>query len=285
MALPTTGTIGHAEIMAEFEKTGKFDLSADGAPLIDKSPSTLINESDFYGASAKAPDEGGLGDPSYMCFQRPWENPTNNYTFKTQTALSPCGWHTQCYGGNNQASKRYHWGWRMYMYVFHGKSYNWSYDMEYSLENRNQWQSSLKILIARLGINAPIGDNQYVGASPSQDTIGQFGTSGLWHGQDAKTKSDSVIFDADANYYQTNGYLKYINSAAKCEMHDGGSEYTGYFPGNGRITETFVANSKLRGGVSGDKAEPFLYALASSQLYSSTKYPTLKAYKMVITPR
>jgi hypothetical protein len=51
MPLPSTGTIGHAEIMAEFEKTGKFDLSADGAALIDKTTGQIINESDFYGAS------------------------------------------------------------------------------------------------------------------------------------------------------------------------------------------------------------------------------------------
>ena len=52
MPLPTTGTIKHSQIMGEFGHTGAFKLSADGASLIGKSPSTLIKESDFYGASA-----------------------------------------------------------------------------------------------------------------------------------------------------------------------------------------------------------------------------------------
>lgn len=47
--------------MGEFGKTGTFKLSAHGAPLIKKSPSTLIKESDFYGASAKpSPNPGPI---------------------------------------------------------------------------------------------------------------------------------------------------------------------------------------------------------------------------------
>lgn len=52
MALQNTGTVGHSEIMAEFGKTGAFDLSAHGAPLIGKTANTGINETDFYGATA-----------------------------------------------------------------------------------------------------------------------------------------------------------------------------------------------------------------------------------------
>ena len=69
MPLPTSGPISHSQIMAEFSQTGQFDLSANGAPLINKTPSTLIAETDFYGASAVPPgyfpesigNRGGIG--------------------------------------------------------------------------------------------------------------------------------------------------------------------------------------------------------------------------------
>jgi len=67
MALPLSGAISHSTIMGEFGKTGEFDLSADGATLIGKSPSTLIAETDFYGASdgifdsTKTPSRYGEG--------------------------------------------------------------------------------------------------------------------------------------------------------------------------------------------------------------------------------
>ena len=59
MALHTTGTIKHSQIMAEFEKTGKFALSADGAPLIEKPTNRIIKESDFYGADNTPPGVNG----------------------------------------------------------------------------------------------------------------------------------------------------------------------------------------------------------------------------------
>jgi hypothetical protein len=71
MALPTTGTIKHSQIMAEFEKTGQFKLSADGAPLIDKSPSTIIKESDFYGASAAVEGIEQWPDGDFCSSKRP----------------------------------------------------------------------------------------------------------------------------------------------------------------------------------------------------------------------
>lgn len=52
MTIPSTGAIGHSEIMAEFGLSGKMDLSADGGPLIGKAANTRIDESEFRGRSS-----------------------------------------------------------------------------------------------------------------------------------------------------------------------------------------------------------------------------------------
>lgn len=58
MPLPVAPSqITHSDIMAEFGATAntEWKLSADGAAYINFAPSTIIKESDFYGASATVP--------------------------------------------------------------------------------------------------------------------------------------------------------------------------------------------------------------------------------------
>lgn len=58
MPLQTTGQISHSDIMAEYNVTPstEWNLSVDGAPLINFAAASQIAESDFYGKSA-APTE------------------------------------------------------------------------------------------------------------------------------------------------------------------------------------------------------------------------------------
>lgn len=67
MPLQTSGKISHKNIMDEFGHTGQFSLSANGAGFIGKNPSTIIKESDFYGA-ANGPPDLGSGNDGRGCF-------------------------------------------------------------------------------------------------------------------------------------------------------------------------------------------------------------------------
>jgi len=60
--LPDNGKISHSMIMAEFEHTGKFRLSNDGGPMIDKASGSNVKESDFYGAENSTGSFSGKGN-------------------------------------------------------------------------------------------------------------------------------------------------------------------------------------------------------------------------------
>ena len=103
MALQTNGTIGHSEIMAEFNKTGAFDLSAHGATLIGKSASTVIGETDFYGASNRptGPLVAHLGEATTHSFAIQKSTEYLDYTSNCNTTYR---------GNSNMLIKSSPWG-------------------------------------------------------------------------------------------------------------------------------------------------------------------------------
>jgi hypothetical protein len=281
MALQTTGTIKHSQIMAEFEKTGKFALSADGAALIDKTTGQIIKESDFYGASARASDEGGFGDPAYQCWTAPTWKRAGDQNYRTNQKIGSCGWLTEVYGGNNQAAKSHQHGWRLGFYVFHGTMYNWDYHFKTRAENRDNWQTSITLFVRSpgkdYGLTTPIVDQP--GTSFKLDaSIGNIGKHVTEQGHYGK------LLVVNANYYKDNAYTTFINDQGRCEAV-GDPGWYGYFPETQEFVHNFDMKADLRNSSNGDKYEPMIYASCSSQLYSSTKYPRVEWYKMIIRPK
>jgi hypothetical protein len=113
MPLHSTGTIKHSQIMGEFGHTGKFRLSADGAPLIDKAASTLIKESDFYGAS-DVPDPEMIDSPFKINLVISWmsnyiQNGKTGYDIKYMFPNAQKGDLILCYIAARKPGSEPHW--------------------------------------------------------------------------------------------------------------------------------------------------------------------------------